>query len=624
MKKGLAILAMAAAMVALPFIFKPKSDGGDWGPDDPVLVVITPHNEAIRDEFAAGFSSWHARKFGSPVRIDWRVIGGTTEIMRYLVSEYVGSMQGWRERHDLPFPSDAASAMLSGKMPEDDGSDAARLRREVWLDFRTNDSPSVASSRIDIFFGGGTYDHGKAAEQGLTVAPWPDGDLPPGLVADDEGNVLIPKALSGDVWRTDHFYGTVLSTFGICSNPDRLKDIGADAPPATWYDLAKPAFFGQVGVTDPTKSGSVAKAFEMIVQQVMADTVRAAGYTEADIDANEAAIAANPAIAAEGGALADYERTVEAAWVDGVNLVRLIGANARYFTDSAGKVPIDVGMGAIATGIAIDFFGRFQAEYTRTPDGVAHLEYVTPKGGSCVSADPMSLMRGAPNRELALRFIEFVLSPEGQALWNARPGTEGGTRRYAIRRLPIRRDFYPSDIGGFKEVYSRYAPIMSDDLGNPAVNPYELAKDITYRQRWSGRHFGIQRDLVRAICIDSGDELRAAWKAVIENGGPEANPEAMALILALPTRPVPVSWASATREYRGIPRLEYMRQWTAEMRGNYRAALRLATQRGGNWQAARACQQVGAEKRGTGNGEQGTEQLRGTEPANQDRATPEK
>ncbi|MBR0056944.1 MAG: ABC transporter substrate-binding protein, partial [Kiritimatiellae bacterium] len=303
-----------------------------------------------------------------------------------------------------------------------------------------------------------------------------------------------------------------------------------------------------------------------------ADRVRAAGFSDADIDANEAAIAANPALVADGAPLADYQRAVESAWVEGVNLVRLIGANARYFTDSAGKVPIDVGMGVLATGIAIDFFGRFQAEYTRTPDGVAHLEYVTPKGGSCVSADPVSLLRGAPSRELGVRFIEFVLSPEGQTLWNARPGTAGGTLRYALRRLPIRRDFYPSDIPSFNATFAHYSPLMSDDLASPAVNPYALARDFTYRARWSARHFGIQRDLVRAICIDSGDELKAAWKAVIENGGPDANPEAMALILALPSTPLSVTWRSATSAYRAIPRLDYMRDWTAEMRSNYRRA----------------------------------------------------
>lgn len=574
MKKAAVILALAAAFVALPFIFQPRHAKGRWAEGDPVLVVITPHNEAIRQEFAEGFSIWHERRFGVPVRIDWRVIGGTTEIMRFLASEYIGSMQGLRERHGRPFPSDAASAMLRPAEPGGDPSDA--VRREIWLDFRTNDSPDHATSRIDVFFGGGTFDHGKAAEQGLTVAPWPRDSIPCGIVADEEGNELIPREMSGDVWRTDYFYGTVLSTFGICSNPDRLADIGA-AEPRTWRDLSGPALFGQVGVTDPTKSGSVAKAFEMVVQQAMAEDVANAGYDGAAVDANERAIAADPAVV-EGSPLEAYEEVVEKAWVDGVNLVRMIGANARYFTDSAGKVPIDVGMGAIAAGIAIDFFGRFQAEYARTPDGVSHLQYSTPRGGSCVSADPMSLMRGAPHRELALRFFEYVLSPEGQALWNARPGTDGGTRRFALRRLPIRRDFYPQGgtYSGDGAVAARYMPIMSDNLADPEVNPYELASQFTYRPRWSARHFGIQRDLVRAICIDSGDELRAAWRAVIEAGGPAENPKAMELILAMPTRPVPVTWKSAIGEYRSIPRLEYMREWTAEMRSNYRAARAIA------------------------------------------------
>lgn len=574
MKKALVIVALAALMVALPFIFRPAATAGKWHDGDPVLVVITPHNEAIRQEFAEGFSAWHEKRFGAPVRVDWRVIGGTTEIMRFLVSEYIGSMQGWRERGGKPFPSDAASAMLRPAMPAE--TDEEAVRREIWLDFRTNDSPEIASSRIDVFFGGGTYDHGKAAEQGLTVKPWADGDIPPGIIADADGNELIPSELSGDIWRTDYFYGAVLSTFGICSNPDRLSDIGADAPPATWRDLAKPVFFGQVGVTDPTKSGSVAKAFEMVVQQVMAEEVAAAGYDDSTVTSNEAAIARDRSLIAPGGPLADYQAAVSESWRDGVNLVRLIGANARYFTDSAGKVPIDVGMGAIATGIAIDFFGRFQAEYTRTPDGVAHLQYATPKGGSCVSADPISMLRGAPHRELAARFIEYVLSPDGQALWNARPGTEGGTRSFALRRMPIRRDFYPSGIPAFEENFRKFLPIMSDNLAAPEVNPYELAKDFTYRTRWSGRHFGIQRDLVRAICIDSGDELRAAWEAIIDHGGPDANPEAMALLLALPGKPVPVTWESAVGDYKSIPRLEYMRIWTAEMRANYREARKIA------------------------------------------------
>ena len=60
-----------------------------------ILVIVTPHNEAIRYEFERGFSAWHQQKYGSPVKIDWRSIGGTTEIMRYLKSEFAADMKRW-------------------------------------------------------------------------------------------------------------------------------------------------------------------------------------------------------------------------------------------------------------------------------------------------------------------------------------------------------------------------------------------------------------------------------------------------------------------------------------------------------------------------------------------------
>ena len=306
----------------------------------------------------------------------------------------------------------------------------------------------------------------------------------------------------------------------------------------------------------------------------MAEHVRAAGWDDAAVTSNEAAIAASGKLAGEGD-LAAYQADVARGWEEGMNLVRLIGANARYFTDSAGKVPIDVGMGATAAGICIDFFGRFQAEYTKTADGVPHMSYVTPVGGSCVSADPISLLRGAEHRELAVRFIEFVFSVDGQRLWNTKVGAPGGPRKFALRRLPIRRDFYPSDDPVFDAAAKTNALDSSDDLASPDINPFKLAGTFTYRPRWSGRHFGIQRDLIRAMCLDSGDELRAAWKAII-NSGADANPEAMALLRKLPTKPVPVTWESAVTDYKKIKRLDYMREWTAEMRANYRKAAELA------------------------------------------------
>ena len=90
MKRYLTIIILLAAIVALPFVFRQRKDPGDWVPGDPVLTVVSPHNEAIRHEFERAFSRWHQAHYGRPVRLDWRAIGGTTEIMNELVARSLG------------------------------------------------------------------------------------------------------------------------------------------------------------------------------------------------------------------------------------------------------------------------------------------------------------------------------------------------------------------------------------------------------------------------------------------------------------------------------------------------------------------------------------------------------
>ena len=462
------------------------------------------------------------------------------------------------------------------------GDDAAAQRRfkgqaALWRAFRASDDPTEVTSRIDIFFGGGSYDHGRAAAQGLTVPFWPPGG--PGEAAGTARALYafmqdIPRTAGGETWWTDVYLGTVLSTFGICYNPDRLHDLGISQPPRTWRDLADSSYFGHIGVTDPTKSGSVAKAFEMIIHEQCARVVEAAGFTAEAIQVFEQQIAAArlPVGVMPDGVPAAYQEALAQGWTDGVNLVRQIGANARYFTDGAGKVPVDVGDGVAAAGIAIDFYGRFQAESAKAVDGTARLIYITPYGGSSVSADPISILRGAPNKELALRLALYVMSPDGQKLWNYRPGTPGGPRRFALCRLPIARAFYPAASPEPQDICIAHRVYTNDDLTDPEIDAYAVAARFDYQPRWTGRHFGIQRDLVKAMCLDSGEDLRAAWQAIRDAGGPEAVPEAMALLLRLPDIPEPLTWSSAIGVYATLRREEVLRQWTAFFRASYREA----------------------------------------------------
>ena len=566
--KSVVVLVLLAVVLALPFLFRRQPDAGEWRRGDPELVIVTPHNEAIRQEFGEGFSRWHQEHFGKPVRIDWRVIGGTTEIMRYLSSEYAASAKRFFKTQSVAWPANGAEVILSGKPPQDGDGGA------LWQAFRTCDAPTEITSRMDVFFGGGVYDHAKAERQGLTVAAWGEAGPPPGLFEDAAGHALIPAEMNGEVWRGGAYYGSVLSAFGICYNANRLADLRIARPPAAWEDLADPRYIGNVGLADPTKSGSVAKAFEMIIHARCARHVAEAGFTREQVRRFEALIAVgSPEVPPP------YQNAVERGWLEGVKLVRLIGANARYFTDAAGKVPADVGMGAAAAGIVIDFYGRLQSELS-TPLGCEPvMRYVTPMGGSSVTADPISLLRGAPNRELAVRFIEYVLGEDGQRLWNYRPDTPGGPRRFALRRLPIRRDFYPSNDPAWQAAFERHRPHLADPLWQPDVDAYRLGESFHYEPRWTARHFGIQRELIRAMCMDSGDELRQAWRAILAHGGPAENPEAMRHLEAMPEQPHPLTWASAVGAYADEPRLTILSEWTAFFRRQYRLAEDAATRR---------------------------------------------
>ncbi|MDA0322892.1 MAG: extracellular solute-binding protein [Verrucomicrobia bacterium] len=592
--RNVVILLVAGLVVALPFVLRREEPVSAWSSDDPVLVIISPHNEAIRYEFGRAFSKWHHEHYATPVKVDWRVIGGTTEIMRYLGAAYVSSFKAWWRREDRAWPDNGGAMILDHNVRADlppgeaEGPAAAaawELKRRLHGSFRDVDDAGAFGSGIDLFFGGGVYDHDKAARQGLSVPPW---TAPPdGLFADAEGNELLPERRGGETWRSTHFFGVALSTFGICYNVDRILDLGIEKPPAHWQDLADARYVGQLGVADPTKSGSIAKAFEMIVHQQCRESVRAAGFNRAAVDQFEQVLreARLPPGEMPRGVPPEYQAAVEEGWEHGIHLIQMIAANARYFTDSASKVPIDVSMGDAAAGLAIDFYGRYQAETSRAPDGRPRMKYVTPRGGSSVSADPISLLRGAPNREVAVRFVEFVLSREGQALWNQAPGTPGGPHRFALRRLPVRRDFYPSSAPGLTRMYETTAGLTVDDLGRPDVNPYVLSDQFVYRPRWTARHFGVHRKLIRAMCLDAGVELRAAWRAIIVGGGPELQPEAMQALRRLPDHPERMTWRSITTIFEAHDELTVMRDWTIHFREAYREAERIARENSGRAEA---------------------------------------
>ena len=116
LKRAIILLALVV-VVALPFALRPKQPVLERADD--TLVIITPHNEAIRHEFTLAFRDWYRAKTGRSVAIDWRVIGGTAEIARFLESEYIASFRNrWTNQLHRPWSIDVQAGEVLGLVGE--------------------------------------------------------------------------------------------------------------------------------------------------------------------------------------------------------------------------------------------------------------------------------------------------------------------------------------------------------------------------------------------------------------------------------------------------------------------------------------------------------------------------
>jgi iron(III) transport system substrate-binding protein len=476
----LAFVALLAVLL-VPFVARSRKVVAPRAAHE-TLIVITANNESIRYEFTRAFRA-HMAGQGRDVDVDWRSPGGSAEIARTLASEFAASFEKhWR--HDLHRRWTAEIAATFSQPASDHATGEVGEARRAFL-------ASNAGSAVDIVFGGGTPEFVKYAAAGRIV----DSGI---LQRHPElfGPGGIPADLGGETFwdRDGRWVGSCLSSFGICYNRDALARLGVAEVPTSWSTLAAPTFRGQLALADPTKSATSGKALEMIVQKQMSDARK---HAEARGVADGAAL---DAVATKDG------------WSDAMRLLRRLGANARYFTDQSTKIPLDVASGDATAGMCIDYYGRFQAEAAAETGRPGRIGFVTARGETSISPDPIALLRGAPHRELAIEFIDFVLSDEGQKLWAFRRGVPGGPEQYALRRLPI--------------VPRLYDPAFADLRADPEENPYEDAGDFVYHPAWTGRLFGALTFVVRSMCVEPERELQQAWDALARAGFP---PEATAL-----------------------------------------------------------------------------------------------
>ena len=135
--------------------------------------------------------------------------------------------------------------------------------------------------------------------------------------------------------------------------------------PKEWDDLKKPIYFGHVGFSAPSRSGTSHLTVETILQ-------------------------------GEG-------------WDKGWALLLEIAGNFQQVSDRSFGVPDAVNSGQYGVGIVIDFFG-LSAKASGFP-----VEFVYPSVTAIVPAN-VGIIANAKNQKTAEAFVEFLLSEEGQQI----------------------------------------------------------------------------------------------------------------------------------------------------------------------------------------------------------------
>ncbi|MDE0689768.1 MAG: extracellular solute-binding protein [Candidatus Poribacteria bacterium] len=315
---------------------------------------------------------------------------------------------------------------------------------------------------VDIFFGGGTDNYLRLSNNGwLNAYQLPEAQLAQ-MTQSFQG---IPLYDAEYQW-----YGAALSSFGIMHN-EELREMLSLPKVKTWRDLGDVALLGKIGAADPRESGSAHMVYEIILQTL--------------------------------------------GWEEGFALLTKLGGNVRGFSAGANAIPTDVVAGQVIYGLAIDFYAYGQIAVV----GADKIQYVVPADGAVVTADPIAILKGAPNLSVAQKFLEFVLSEDAQKLWMLRDtDSEGPKWKGGLNRASV-------------------LPALYDKLGERCIVPNPFAMEGTpfqYNSDKGGTRWNIVNDLFGVLIIDSHKDLVNAWKAIRKCKDPAKRDAAIAALTKMP------------------------------------------------------------------------------------------
>lgn len=319
------------------------------------------------------------------------------------------------------------------------------------------------------------------------------------------------------------YYGFAGAGYGIMWN-ERYLAANNLQPAKEWAELAQPEYHGHVGMSAPSRSGTTHLTVETLLQ-------------------------------GEG-------------WDNGWAKWKRIAGNFSTVTERSFGVPDGVNTGNFGLGIVIDFFG-FSSKASGFP-----VDFAYPTITALVPAN-VAVVAEAPNSEGAVMFIEYLLTPEGQAV----------LLNPAIMRLPINPATYVNAPEGFPN------PFKDSTIG--AAVEFDVAK--------SGSRYNLVNSMFDVMITYRLDDLRDAVGAIqaaealhADGSNTKATAliaEAWALIDANPideAKSLDADFAGIFTKKRkkvtdkvGERQAEVEQRWDAMVVANYASAKELANQAAG-------------------------------------------
>ncbi|MBM3887577.1 MAG: extracellular solute-binding protein [Verrucomicrobia bacterium] len=303
---------------------------------------------------------------------------------------------------------------------------------------------------------------------------------------------------------THEWFGTAISTFGICANK-RVIEIMKLPKVQRWFDLCRPELLGWVGGGDLRKTGSIHMSFELILQSY--------------------------------------------GWQRGWEVVTRLCANTRQFSPASSTTVKEASFGNVAYAMAIDFYALMQVGR----EGPENMAYIQPPEVIALNPDCAGVFRGAPNRKVAERFLDYLLSEEGQSLWMIPRGKPGGPREFNIERMAI-----------WPRLYQKLRGVTL-----VTINPFELPIAFRYDPKKGGDRWQILNDLFGSCIIDVHQELVAAWRALIARGLWD-DPQAVAELSRLPLSEEDVTRLAAGKWKDPLLRARKCVDWQSWARDKFR------------------------------------------------------